>query len=161
MTIRPLSPFDAAEMAELEKRCFSLPWSLASVKAELRNPIARYIGAFEYGKLAGYAGIQIVADEGYITNVASAPESRRRGIAGTLLRLLLEAAGEYGLRFVTLEVREGNAAARALYEKHGFTEAGRRRGYYDAPKEDAILMTIWRNDFLYSSSKGVKEDDNR
>ncbi|MDR0325841.1 MAG: ribosomal protein S18-alanine N-acetyltransferase [Oscillospiraceae bacterium] len=141
MTIRPLSAFDAAEMAEMEKKCFSLPWSLQSVKAELQNPIARYVGAFIGGTLAGYAGIQIVLDEGHITNIATAPEYRRQGIADTLMRELLAAATERGLAFVTLEVRESNVPAQTLYEKHGFAAVGRRKGYYDEPKEDALLMT--------------------
>ena len=141
MTIRPLSIFDAAEMAEMEKQCFSLPWSYQAVKGELQNPAARYIGAFTGGKLAGYAGIQVVLDEGHITNIATAPETRRRGVADTLMRALLAFAAERGLAFVTLEVREGNIPARKLYEKYGFAVVGRRKGYYDKPKEDAILMT--------------------
>ena len=131
MTTRPLSPFDAAEMADLEKRCFSLPWSLQSIQFELQNPIARYFGVFDEGRLAGYAGMQIILDEGYITNVATAPEARRRGIADALLKELLAVGIQRGLRFITLEVREGNAAARGLYEKHGFVSVGLRKDYYD------------------------------
>ena len=141
MIVRLLSPFDAAEMAEIEKLCFSLPWSLQSVKVELQNPLARYTGIFDNGKLVGYAGIQIVLDEGHITNIAVMPERRRQGLADTLLTELLNYAAERSLRFVTLEVREGNVPARKLYEKYGFAEVGRRGGYYDKPKEDAILMT--------------------
>ena len=139
--IRLLSPFDAADMAEMEKQCFSLPWSYESVRAELQNPLARYTGVFIGGRLAGYAGIQTVLDEGYITNVAVAPEHRRQGLAAALMGELLRFAGERGLAFVTLEVRESNTPARKLYEKYGFAAVGRRKGYYDAPKEDAILMT--------------------
>ncbi|MCL2003278.1 MAG: ribosomal protein S18-alanine N-acetyltransferase [Oscillospiraceae bacterium] len=141
MTIRPLTVFDAFDMAELEKACFSLPWSLESVKSELQNPNALYPGAFIGGKLAGYAGMQMILDEGYITNLATAPAHRRKGIAGALMRELLSAAAERKLRFITLEVRESNLPARGLYEKHGFAPAGTRKGYYDLPKEDAILMT--------------------
>ena len=141
MTIRLLSAFDAAEMAEIEKLCFSLPWSLKSVKGELQNPIARYIGAFDNGKLVGYAGMQTVTDEGYITNIAVVPEHRRQGLADRLLAELLICAAERSLAFVTLEVRESNTPARKLYEKYGFAAVGRRKGYYDLPKEDAILMT--------------------
>jgi ribosomal-protein-alanine N-acetyltransferase len=140
MNIRPLSPFDAAEMAELELRCFPLPWSLQSVKAELDNPIAVYFGAFTEGRLAGYAGMQIIIDEGHITNVATAPEHRRRGIAGALLKKLINIGRERGLSFLTLEVRASNASARKLYEKHRFSAVGTRKGYYDKPKEDAVIM---------------------
>jgi ribosomal-protein-alanine N-acetyltransferase len=141
MTIRPLTPFDAVMMAELEKRCFSLPWSLESIKFELQNPIALYLGAFIDGALAGYAGMQLILDEGNITNAASAPEYRRRGIADALMTGLMSAAMERGLRVVTLEVRESNIPAQNLYKKHGFAAVGKRKGYYDEPKEDAILMT--------------------
>jgi ribosomal-protein-alanine N-acetyltransferase len=141
MTIRPLTPFDASAMAGMEKVCFSLPWSLESVKGELNNPIARYFGAFINGELSAYAGIQIVLDEGHITNIAVAPQHRRKGIADRLLAELLLLAIERGLAFVTLEVREGNVHARSLYKKHGFVVVGLRKGYYDLPTEDAVLMT--------------------
>ena len=77
----------------------------------------------------------------YISNVAVSPDHRRQGIASTLIEALLRRAEELQLSFVTLEVRESNAPAIALYGRFGFTPVGRRKGYYDAPKEDAILMT--------------------
>ncbi|MDR1669914.1 MAG: ribosomal protein S18-alanine N-acetyltransferase [Oscillospiraceae bacterium] len=141
MTILRLTADCAGQMAELEARCFSLPWSERTIRNELNNPVALYFGAFEDGRLAGYAGAQIILDEGHITNIATAPEQRRRGIAGALLRELLSAAGARGVRFAMLEARESNTAARALYEKFGFEVVGRRKGYYEKPPEDAILMT--------------------
>ena len=89
----------------------------------------------------GYVGMMFVLDEGYISNVAVSPEHRRQGIASALIGELLRRAEELRLSFVTLEVRESNAPAIALYERFGFAPVGRRKGYYDAPKEDAILMT--------------------
>jgi len=145
MTMRALTPFDAETVAELEKRCFPLPWSLNSIKAELENPIALYLGMFVEGKLAGYAGMQIIIDEGYITNIAAAPEERRRGIGGRLMTGLMSAAEERGLSFVTLEVRESNTPAQSLYRKHGFVPEGKRKDYYDEPKEDAVIMTRRRD----------------
>lgn len=141
MLIRPLTQFHAAEMAEIEKQCFSLPWSYEAVKTELLNPIARYIGAFVGGRLIGYVGIQCVLDEGYITNVATVPDMRRQGVADALMTDILAFAEEKGLCFATLEVRESNISAQRLYKKHGFLQAGRRRGYYEQPREDAIIMT--------------------
>jgi len=141
MTITPLTEFHARDMAELEKQCFPLPWSEAAIRAEINNPVARIWGAFENGRLLGYAGLQTIVDEGYITNIATSPEHRRHGIADALLRELLACAARKTLRFLTLEVRESNTPARALYAKHGFAQAGRRRGYYEAPREDAVLMT--------------------
>jgi ribosomal-protein-alanine N-acetyltransferase len=141
MILRPLTPFDAEMVAELEKRCFSLPWSLQSIQSELKNPIALYLGVFIEGRLTGYAGIQMILDEGYITNIAAAPEERRRGIGDRLMVGLKAAASERGLSFVTLEVRESNTPAQNLYRKHGFIAVGKRKGYYDEPKEDAVIMT--------------------
>jgi ribosomal-protein-alanine N-acetyltransferase len=141
MTIRPLTPFDAEMMAELEKSCFSLPWSLQSVRSELENPIGLYLGAFIEGRLAGYAGMQLILDEGYITNIAAAPALRRLGIAGRLMAGLMAVARERGLSFVTLEVRKSNIPAQNLYIKHGFVAVGTRKNYYDEPKEDAVIMT--------------------
>jgi len=111
------------------------------VQFELKNPIALYLGAFIDGALAGYAGLQMIVDEGHITNVAAAPEYRRRGIADALMAGLMSAAAERGLRFVTLEVRESNIPAQNLYKKHGFSPVGIRKGYYDQPKENAVLMS--------------------
>ena len=81
-------------------------------------------------------------DEGYINNVAVRPDCRRMGIATALLEALRRQGLEKGLSFLTLEVRESNRGARALYAGLGFAEAGQRRGYYLHPKEDAIIMTL-------------------
>ena len=87
--------------------------------------------------------MQTVLDEGYIGNVAVRPAFRRRGIADALLDALETLGRERELSFLTLEVRAGNAPAIALYEKNGYAQTGRRPGYYDHPKEDAILMTYY------------------
>lgn len=128
-------------MADIERQCFSLPWSHAMLRDELINPAAYYLVAEQDGQVCGYAGLQRVLDEGYITNVATAPAFRRQGVADALLSALRGYAREEGLSFLTLEVRMGNLAAIALYEKHGFIRAGLRPGYYHRPREDALLMT--------------------
>ena len=87
------------------------------------------------------AGLLVVADEGYITNVAVDPACRRQGVANQLLQVFDSFARGNHLAFLTLEVRPSNAAAIALYQGFGFTEAGRRRNYYDLPKEDALILT--------------------
>lgn len=94
----------------------------------------------EDGTVLGYAGLQTVLDEGYINNVAVAEAYRRQGVADELIAAFVR-FGQAKLAFLTLEVRASNAPAIALYAKHGFAEAGRRKNYYDDPKEDAILMT--------------------
>ena len=101
------------------------------------------LAAVDGDTLVGYIGVQTVLDEGYINNVAVRPEYRRRGIAAALISLLAERAQAIGLAFMTLEVRESNVPAIALYEKLGFTTVGKRKNYYEKPREDAILMTIF------------------
>ena len=94
------------------------------------------------GRTAGYVGCQTVLDEGYITNVAVSPDFRRQGIARALIAELTAKAGENKLAFVTLEVRESNAPAIALYTGAGFTPVGKRKNFYSNPTENAVLMTI-------------------
>ncbi len=93
------------------------------------------------GTVLGYAGLQTVLDEGYLNNVAVAPRFRRQGVADELIAAFVR-FGQARLAFLTLEVRASNAAAIALYEKHGFQPVGRRKDYYDDPAEDAVLMTL-------------------
>lgn len=127
----------------LEQRCFSVPWTRAQLNAELPDAHHEFLLAEAGEEVLGYVGMMHVLDEGYISNVAVAPECRRQGIAKELIAALLQRAEALRLSFVTLEVRASNAPAIALYEGFGFVPVGRRRGYYDAPKEDAILMTTF------------------
>lgn len=129
-------------MLELEAACFSVPWTRKMLQDELTSDIAAYYGVRDGGVLVGYAGMQSIIDEGYVTNVAVDPAYRRRGIGDALMLALREHARSRGLSFLSLEVREGNAAARRLYRKHGFVESGFRKGYYRKPTEDAIIMTL-------------------
>lgn len=130
-------------LCALEQRCFpSDPWPepvMSSFMAGERNMI---LAAMDGGTLAGYLCFSHVMDEGNIDNIATAPEYRRRGLAGEMLDELLGRCRALGLRYINLEVRESNAPARKLYEKRGFETVGRRRGYYEKPVEDAILMTL-------------------
>lgn len=129
-------------IAELERRCFSDPWSRQMLVEHMKNECAATIVAQgEDGTVLGYAGLLTVLDEGYITNIAVHPEFRRQGIASQLLDVFTRFAQGNHMAFLTLEVRDANAAARALYAKHGYEEVGRRKNYYDHPKEDAIIMT--------------------
>lgn len=140
MTVRPVRPEDLPRIAALEAACFSVPWTEEMLRAQLTDGHV-FLAAVEGEEVLGYAGLQYVLDEGYLSNVATAPARRREGIAGTLLSALKSRARALGLAFLTLEVREGNVPARRLYEKHGFFDVGRRKGYYESPREDAILMT--------------------
>lgn len=137
----PMDRSHLAGVAELERLCFSTPWNEAMLEEELYNPTASFIVAEgPAGEVLGYAGLHVVLDEGYIDNVAVRPNCRKQGIADRLLDVFCRFGQEH-LAFLTLEVRPSNTAAVALYEKHGFQEAGRRKNYYEAPQEDALLLT--------------------
>ena len=130
------------EVADLERVCFTTPWSRNMLAEELDNACSAFLVALDdNGSVVGYAGLLVIADEGYITNVAVSPESRRGGVAGQLLDVFLKFAEANQLAFLTLEVRESNYAAIALYGSRGFRAVGRRKNYYEHPKEDAIIMT--------------------
>ena len=125
----------------LERQCFSVPWTLEMLRSQLPDERHEFLAAERDGEIIGYVGMMYVLDEGYISNVAVSPSCRRQGIGDALINELLLRCEKLALSFVTLEVRESNQAARALYAKHGFTDVGQRKNYYDLPKEDAILMT--------------------
>ena len=141
--IRNAAPDDLDSLEELEKLCFSVPWTRDQLRSALPDSTHELLVAEEDGKVLGYIGMMAVLDEGYISNVAVAPEERRRGIGRSLVRFMLLQAAKRGLQFATLEVREHNEGAIALYSGEFFRVVGRRRGYYDHPKEDALLMTYF------------------
>lgn len=137
----PMDRSHLAGVAALEKLCFAVPWTEAMLAEELYNPAASFIVAEgPAGQVLGYAGLHVVLDEGYIDNVAVRPDCRRQGIGDRLLEVFCR-FGQAHLAFLTLEVRPSNTAAVALYEKHGFQAAGRRKDYYTSPREDALLLT--------------------
>ena len=141
--IVPMAAEHLDRLEQLERMCFSRPWSKKMLAEELDNQCAAFLVAVEpeTEKAVGYAGLLVVADEGYITNVAVAPSCRRQGVAAQLLQVFDNFAKGNHLAFLTLEVRPSNAAAIALYRGFGFREVGRRRNYYDLPKEDALILT--------------------
>ncbi|MBR3562046.1 MAG: ribosomal protein S18-alanine N-acetyltransferase [Oscillospiraceae bacterium] len=141
--IVPMTHDHLDEVAALEHTCFADPWSRNMLAEELDNAMSAYLVALdtEDGSVVGYAGLLVVADEGYITNVAVRPESRRGGVAGALLDVFVNFAEGNQLAFLTLEVRASNYGAIALYGSRGFRGVGRRTNYYEHPREDAIIMT--------------------
>lgn len=140
--ILPLTAGHIPQAAEIERLCFSDPWSEKMLAEHLANPCSLTLAAVDgAGRLLGYVGLLAVVDEGYITNVAVRPDCRRQGVAAALLDALEAQGKERELAFLTLEVRQSNAPARALYEKLGYLQAGLRRNYYENPREDAVIMT--------------------
>lgn len=140
--IVPMTADHLDQVAELERICFSTPWSRNMLAEELDNLLSAFLVALDdSGRVVGYAGLQVILDEGYITNIAVRPECRRRGVAAKLLQVFLDFGQANRLSFLTLEVRASNYDAIALYGSRGFRSMGRRKNYYEHPREDAIIMT--------------------
>ncbi len=132
---------DAEAVAQVEKECFSVPWSEDALKNEISNEGAVFLCAESNGEIIGYGGMYTVLDEGYVTNIAVKVPYRKKGVACRIVEGLIDGAKEKGLSFVSLEVRESNEAARNLYFKYGFEIKGKRKRFYEKPTEDAIIMT--------------------
>ena len=149
--IVPMTSEHLDAVAELERRCFTTPWSRNMLAEELDNACAAFLVALDQAdRVIGYAGLLVIVDEGYITNVAVDPDRRRCGVATALLDVFERFAVGNALAFLTLEVRQSNYAAIALYGMHGFRGVGRRPNYYEHPKEDAIIMT---KEFTYDGDE--------
>ena len=139
MTIRKMTPADAARAAQIERETFSLPWSENAFGDAVRDENALFLAADENG-LVGYILMYLTPPEGEITNVAVTEACRGRGIGGRLVGAMQEEAAKHGIDQIYLEVRFGNAAAIHVYESAGFREIGVRRGFYEFPREDVRVM---------------------
>ena len=134
------------QIADLEKCCFSDPWSENSIASELDNPLSLWFVAMDGDRLVGYVGSQSVMGWADMMNIAVNPEYRRQGIARALVECLEKGLREHDVTCLTLEVRASNAPAQALYKELGFLQVGCRPNYYRNPKEDAlILRKEWSN----------------
>lgn len=137
MHIKIAETAHAAAIETLERTCFPDPWPAEIIEHKRED----FLVLCEGEELLGYVCLSHVLDEGSIDTIAVSPAHRREGLGQKLLDAAEARAKELGLSFIHLEVRAGNEAAIALYEKNDFARVGLRRGYYQAPKEDAILMT--------------------
>lgn len=135
-----MSHAHVAQIAELERVCFSAPWSENAIAGELTNPLSLWIVAVDGQAVAGYVGTQSVMGEADMMNLAVAPAYRQQGIGNRLVTKLVDALKSKDIHCLTLEVRASNDAAIALYEKLGFQQVGRRPGYYSSPREDALIL---------------------
>lgn len=142
LTIRTMQESDLPSVVKIERLSFSTPWSETLFFNEIYKqrsiPKVAVIG----DRIAGYICANQVADEGHILNLAVHPDFRGRGIANTLVENILEELKENACRFLYLEVRASNNAARELYEGFGFSVVGTRKEYYGEPKEDAVIMML-------------------
>jgi ribosomal-protein-alanine N-acetyltransferase len=151
LDIRRLTYADLPQVIAIERRAFPTPWSLAMFVLELSKPSGICLAARRAGRLVGYLVCSRYDTVWHIMNVAVDPDERRTGVATGLLGALLERVDDPAARY-TLEVRESNLAAIALYERFGFRTAGMRRRYYQDNGEDALIM--WRTPATLNGSLG-------
>ncbi|MBQ7768435.1 MAG: ribosomal protein S18-alanine N-acetyltransferase [Oscillospiraceae bacterium] len=140
MIIRKMNLEDVSAIAELEKVCFSDPWSENSIASEVENPLSYWLVAEVDGVVAGYVGSQTVLDAADMMNLAVSPDYRRQGIGQALVNALVEHLRQNKVIALLLEVRVSNAPAITLYERMGFEQVGRRPKYYHNPREDALIL---------------------
>lgn len=140
--LREMTKDDIEGVLEIERECFSTPWSLEAFKMELKNDIALYVVARYEEKVVGYGGLWNILNEGHITNIAVSEGFRDKGIGSKILSELIEICKKKSACSMTLEVRSNNEAAKHLYKKYGFEEAGVRPKYYADNNEDAIIMWL-------------------
>lgn len=138
--ILPMNETHVSAVAELEKLCFSAPWSERSIASELQNEYSLWLVEERDGVAVAYVGSQSCPPEADVMNVAVAPTFRRQGIGEGLMVALMDALRDKSMESLTLEVRASNSPAIALYDRLGFTEVGRRPNYYTDPGEDALIM---------------------
>lgn len=140
MTVRPMREDDLDKVVAIEQEIFSQPWSKQGFLDGLRNENTLYLVAEEKNEILGYLGLWQSLEEADITNIAVKENARRQGVGGHLLKEAQRLAAARGITALTLEVRVSNEAAVRLYEKHGFRSVGVRPGFYDKPREDALIM---------------------
>ena len=140
LLIRPMEELDLPQAAAIEKEAITPPWSEQAFRESLGLEHTILLAAIQDGQVAGYCVCYQSFEEGEITNVAVKKELRGQGIAGKLLEKLCSYGKERGLERYILEVRAGNEPAIHLYERSGFTRVGIRKGFYEQPVEDAVIM---------------------
>jgi ribosomal-protein-alanine N-acetyltransferase len=144
MNIRRMTLDDLAQVIEIDKASFSLPWPERSFRFEITdNPASRAWVAEADGNIVGMIVAWLLVDEAHVATIATHPDFRRQGIASKLLIHALRLMQGEGAKTSVLEVRESNIAAQEMYRKFGFAESGRRPRYYKDNGEDAILMSLY------------------
>ena len=140
MLIREMTLQDVPAVAEIEKACFSLPWSVQSLVDSVVREDTMFLVCEDAQEIVGYIGMYLSFDEGDITNVAVSPAHRKMGYGEAIVSKAVELAKEKQLEMILLEVRLSNVPAISLYKKMGFEEIGMRKNFYEHPVEDAIIM---------------------
>lgn len=142
MLIRRMTLEDIPAVVEIEKACFSLPWSEKSFEDSLSREDTVFLVCLEDECVTGYMGLYLSFDEASVTNVAVSPEFRKKGYGEALVTAAKDSAKEAGAESIFLEVRQSNVPALSLYKKLGFEELGIRKKFYEHPVEDAIIMKV-------------------
>lgn len=141
--IRPMTRGDVPAVIAIERSSFATPWTESTFRSLLeRKGTGLWVAvtAAEREEVVGYAVVWAVLEQAELGNVAVAEAFRRRGLATRLVHAVVDWLRVQGVRELYLEVRESNAAARALYQGLGFRPIGRRKGYYSRPREDALVL---------------------
>lgn len=132
---------DVLVVAEIEKECFSKPWSEKAIKTAINDDLSHFIVAKIGNEVVGYGGMYSVMGEGYIYNIAVKRKYRKFGIGTNIVNELVNYSEIKSLNFLSLEVRKSNTPAINLYSNCGFEKVGNRKNFYTNPLEDAIIMT--------------------
>lgn len=140
MLIRDITEKDVEQIYEIELEAFSSPWSRESILMEVISSKSRYLVVDVEGEILGYAGLWKIFDEGHVTNIAVKKGYRHKGLGRAMMEQLISDTKCEGVGSFTLEVRASNVGALKLYRSLEFEEAGRRKNFYEKPREDAIIM---------------------
>lgn len=149
--IRPMEKRDISAVHNIEDKCFASPWSKMALMGELRNDVAHYHVLVQDGIIIGYAGMWVLFDEAHMTNIAVLEPYRRQGNGEKLMLSMMDSALTLGASMMTLEVREHNEKAQAMYQKLDFFQNGYRPRYYDDSGEGALIM--WNTDIKETLKK--------
>jgi ribosomal-protein-alanine N-acetyltransferase len=142
IVIMEMTPYHISGCAALERGCFTEAWSERMLEDECNNQLAHYFTVMDGLFVCGYGGYLSICGEGEITRLAVAESYRRKGFGRMILNEIIKSARALNISEITLEVRAGNAPARALYSNVGFREISKRPGYYQNPAEDALVMAL-------------------
>lgn len=141
MEIRLAAEEDIEQLFELESSCFPDPWSRKSIRDTMKEERSFFAVAVSDGKIIGYINTTYVLDEMNLNRICVLPQYRRMGAAGKLMQGMFAHARQNGLVQIFLEVRVSNLPAQQLYKRFGFTVVGERKGFYQNPPENGLVMT--------------------
>lgn len=146
MAMREMKADDIDGVLEIERVSFVAPWTRGMFEETLLSPVGASFVAEEGGRIVGYLIFYYAAREIHVMNIAIRRDRRGLGIASWMMSRIMDLGRRNSMETCFLEVRESNMPARGLYEKLGFRQIGRRKGYYRETGEDAIVMELTLRD---------------